>query len=551
MHGSAIRRVARGRIRLPRQDRPGPHAEQDAPRGHHQVVRHAAACRSERLLLLCAILAVGMAVRTEDDSVKMSSRFAKTDGLAVSLHDDSADGVLPSRTWTVVVMVGGDVVSLALAAFFAGLIDNGWAPLLRYDYVLLFVPAAYGIAGLYPAVGVNPIDEFRRLTIATSAVFVASLAGMAVIGRVAPSSAWVLVGVLALATVPIGRAIVREVFARRSWWGVPVVVLGAGRTAILLIDRLQSRARIGMKPIACLDDDATKIGTAIRGVPVTGPLAHAHNYSRRGVRHVLVAMPVLEPHDLVPLLARYGRGFPAMLVVPNLFGVASVGVDTRDLGGVLGLLVKHNLASRTNRYAKAVLDVFLLVPALLVGVPVIALAALAVLVVSPGNPFYGHARVGRKGRIIRVWKLRTMRPDADVVLGRYLAEHPEARAEWKRHFKLSEDPRVIPLLGSFLRASSLDELPQIFNVLRGEMSFVGPRPFPPYHLEAFSDDFRQLRSMVRPGITGLWQVMVRSDGDLEVQERLDTYYIRNWSIWMDLYVLARTPLAVLSAKGAR
>lgn len=465
--------------------------------------------------------------------------------------------VLPSRFRTVGALATSDLLSLVVAVVVAGLvastgiIASGWAPLLRYDYVLLLVPVAYGFAGLYPAVGMNPIDELRRLSIATSAVIVASLAGMAVVGNVLPSWVWVLAGLLALVTVPVGRSITRALFAWRPWWGVPVVILGAGRTAELLVERLQSRPRVGMKPIACLDDDPAKLGSALRGVPVAGPLDRVHNYQRLGVRHVLVAMPGLEPHELVPLLGRHGRGFPAMVVVPNLFGMASVGVSTRDLGGVLGLFVKNNLLSRANRVAKACLDMVLLVPALLVGLPVIAVCALAVMLASPGNPFYAQEREGQGGRTIRVWKLRTMRPSADAVLESYLAANPAAREEWERCYKLTHDPRIIPVVGHLLRKASLDELPQVFNVLRGEMSFVGPRPFPRYHLEVFGDDFRQLRAMVRPGITGLWQVTARSDGDIETQERLDTYYIRNWSIWTDIYVLARTPLAVLGAKGAR
>jgi Undecaprenyl-phosphate galactose phosphotransferase WbaP len=463
----------------------------------------------------------------------------------------------PRRAFTVAALVVSDLVSLMVAGVAAGLvastglIASGWAPLERFGYLALLVPVAYGFAGLYPGVGVSPVDELRRLTVATSAVAVASIASIALVGNTMPSWVLVLAGLFALVTVPLARAAARAAFARRSWWGVPVVLLGAGRTADLIIERLRHLPRVGMKPVACLDDDPDKIGAYVRGVPVTGPLFDVSHYQRRGVRHALLAMPGLEPRELLPLLRHHGRGFPVLIIVPNLFGIATIGVATRDLGGVLGLHVKHNLLSRFNRIAKALLDIVLLVPALVVGLPVIALAAVAVALASPGNPFYAQERQGRNGRTIRVWKLRTMHPDADRVLERYLDTYPEARAEWERHYKLRHDPRVIPGVGHFLRRTSLDELPQLLNVLRGEMSFVGPRPFPDYHMAAFDEGFRELRSMVRPGITGLWQVVARSDGDLRVQEEADTFYIHNWCIWLDLYVLARTPLAVLSANGAR
>ncbi len=181
----------------------------------------------------------------------------------------------------------------------------------------------------------------------------------------------------------------------------------------------------------------------------------------------------------------------------------------------------------------------------------IAVLAICIKLIDRGPAFYLQERVGLNGKPFKIIKLRTMRTNAAELLDDYLESHPEEREEWQRHFKLRSDPRIIPRIGLFLRKFSLDEIPQLWNVLRGDMSLVGPRPFPAYHLASFDADFRALRECVRPGITGLWQVEVRSDGDLSLQRELDSHYILNWSIWTDLDLLFRTVWVVFSARGAR
>jgi lipopolysaccharide/colanic/teichoic acid biosynthesis glycosyltransferase len=187
---------------------------------------------------------------------------------------------------------------------------------------------------------------------------------------------------------------------------------------------------------------------------------------------------------------------------------------------------------------------------LLAGAPFLALGALWIRVTSPGPAIYTQRREGQNGRSIAILKLRTMYVDAEKMLEDHLGTDPKARLEWDRFFKLKQDPRILPGIGHLLRATSLDELPQFWNILKGEMSLVGPRPFPAYHNDHFRPDFRTLRLQVVPGLTGLWQVSERSNGDLDVQARLDSYYIRNWSLWLDLYIVFRTLRAVLRQRGA-
>jgi Undecaprenyl-phosphate galactose phosphotransferase WbaP len=331
---------------------------------------------------------------------------------------------------------------------------------------------------------------------------------------------------------------------------VPVLILGAGKTARLVVESLHNQPHIGFKPIACLDDDPAK-RTKCAGVPVAGPLSLAPEIARRlRIDHALIAMPGLERVELVDVIERWGATFSHVIVIPNLFGIGTLWVSTRDLGGVLGLEVRQNLLIPLNQWLKRILDLVMAVVFGILAIPIILAAALWIRLVSPGTPFYRQEREGEGGRLIQIIKLRTMYPDADSLLARHLADSPAAHDEWRRYFKLKHDPRILPGIGRLLRRTSLDELPQIWNVLKGEMSLVGPRPFPHYHLDQFSAEFREIRSRVIPGITGLWQVSSRSEGDVTVQESLDTYYIRNWSPWLDLHILIRTIGAVLFARGA-
>jgi lipopolysaccharide/colanic/teichoic acid biosynthesis glycosyltransferase len=209
-----------------------------------------------------------------------------------------------------------------------------------------------------------------------------------------------------------------------------------------------------------------------------------------------------------------------------------------------------HVTPRFSYYAKRTIDTLLLAPISLIAIPLVVLCALAIVLLSPGNPFYGQHREGRHGRRIRVWKLRTMYEDAEDLLVRHLAESPEAHAEWLSTYKLRHDPRILPIIGTLLRRSSLDELPQLWNIARGDMSFVGPRPLPDYHLAAFDEDFRVLRRTVLPGLTGMWQTGGRADGTMDALEALDRRYIMYWSVWLDLSIIARTPGTVFKGKGA-
>ncbi|MBR0066379.1 MAG: sugar transferase, partial [Kiritimatiellae bacterium] len=217
--------------------------------------------------------------------------------------------------------------------------------------------------------------------------------------------------------------------------------------------------------------------------------------------------------------------------------------------GLGGLEMVNQARKRVLRFQKWALDRILALVAFIFAIPFFVVIPLLIKLTSRGPVFYRQERLGRGGEPFRVWKFRSMYADADERLQRLIAENPAMADEWANRFKLSDDPRVTPL-GRFLRRTSLDELPQLFNVLCGEMALIGPRPIVEAEVKYYGSSYDTFAS-VRPGITGLWQVSGRSDTDYDRRVALDTYYVLNWSPWMDVWILIRTCFAVLLMRGAR
>ena len=498
------------------------------------------------------------------------------------------------------------------------------------------------------------------------------------------------------------RALVRQRLARRPWWGVPVVVLGAGKTGRTLVRALRGRPQLGLRPVLVLDDDAKKLGSLTatlgededievhtrRDVPV-GPASSAefassssflaarafaafadtepsrpalerrappahdaasldlpphtirspqptlgparrfgaapgpggpatplrHRRERAAIARHKAVEPSLKPgfssssrrHDpswlhqipdsirglvrgqfaeiegvpivggleIAPLLAerlgifvrdrgdagdrmqrkllevteRIGGAFPHLLVIPDLIGFASLGVPAREIAGVVGIEVRQQLLLRGPRFAKRVMDLALTILGGIFVFPIIVLLALIIRLDSKGSAFYSQERLGRGGKLFIAHKFRTMHGDGEERLKAVLEADPKCRAEYEEFHKAPLfDPRITRV-GRILRKYSLDELPQLWNVVRGEMSLVGPRPYLQRELpEMANHEHIILRSV--PGMTGLWQVGDRNSTGFAERLKMDMHYVKNWSPWLDLYVLARTFGVVLGGTGS-
>ncbi|MBD3393817.1 MAG: exopolysaccharide biosynthesis polyprenyl glycosylphosphotransferase [Chitinivibrionales bacterium] len=399
---------------------------------------------------------------------------------------------------------------------------------------------------IVPSWGLGPVEELRRMTILQ--LFVHTTTAVALLASSAGGVSLLTLGIEFIVSslcIPLTRIRIKRLLITADMWGVPVIVYGTGDTAAQVVRLLRDERGLGYNPVALVRDDTS---------PETDGLVEGLRVERdAGIIKseapvAIVAMPGMSRERLVELLEGTLAGFYRVMVIPELFEVPSLWVKPRDIKGILGLEITSNLLSPVARFVKAAMDIVLVLGTAPLWAPLFPVTVILIRIIDGANPFFLQERVGKRGLLFRTWKFRTMVPDAEEVLRRRLAQDGVLREEWERHYKLKDDPRVTAL-GRFLRRLSIDELPQLLNVLRGEMSLVGPRPLPLYHHDRLPARARELRERVRPGLTGLWQVSGRSDR-MEDMQRMDSYYVRNWSPWLDIVVLVRTVRAVLKGEGA-
>lgn len=341
---------------------------------------------------------------------------------------------------------------------------------------------------------------------------------------------------------------VRHILVKYGLWTAPTAIVGCGETARRLYTTLAAEAGLGFRPVGFIRTHEDEDG---RGSPLPGPvLGSIDELARLGAD---IEVAILTSRTQLPATNAISDTVPParLILVNDAQDIQTLRLCVRTLGQAVGIEFERDPFVRQNRILKRVIDLFIAVPAAILTLPVIAAFAAIIWFIDRGSPFFVQTRIGERGRLIKVPKLRTMYSDAARRLEEHLHNSPEARAEWERYFKLSNDPRILPMIGTFIRRSSIDELPQLWSVIVGDMSLVGPRPFPEYHMSKFDSEFQAIRTIVPPGLTGLWQVTSRSNGDLTVQRAQDLTYIRNWSVLLDLYILFQTLPAVLIAKGAK
>lgn len=350
-------------------------------------------------------------------------------------------------------------------------------------------------------------------------------------------------------------AMKRSLVALGGWFR-PMVIIGWGENALETALAFEDETLMGFNLTAFLIPlGKEKFSHNINdrfGKPVPN-ISLGNNpeetLDRLGNPHIVLALEQGGIDTYQEMVLQLGRRNQQMQVVPSLRGLPLYGMEASHFFAheVLLLTVRNNLARRLPQLVKRCFDLVMSVLLIIIGFPL--LATIACKVLSSGRPvFYGHKRVGQDGKQFKCYKFRTMTPNSDHLLADLLASSEEAREEWGRDFKLKDDPRITSI-GHFLRKTSLDELPQLWNVLKGEMSLVGPRPIVTAELERYGSlvDFYL---EAKPGVTGLWQISGRNDVTYETRVYLDAWYVKNWSLFNDIVILFRTFKVVLRKDGA-
>jgi Undecaprenyl-phosphate galactose phosphotransferase WbaP len=407
--------------------------------------------------------------------------------------------------------------------------------------------------GLYAPYGMWPPEELRRsfratmvalfvhatILISTDALEPRRLFGLAIWPLLVPTAYFI-------------RSLCKGLLSRKRLFGVPFVVIGSGEKARSAICEMLANPKLGLVPVAAFSGDYGQVRT-IADVPIVGPLDRSWTTELPYTSHrVLIALSRQEADasELLNLQQKLAGRYRIVAVLADMIGPGMLLTTVKPLGARLYLEVAHRRFDRRARLLKRSFDLAISVPVFIAALPFIIGAAIAIKLSSRGPAFFSQLREGRGGNPIRIYKLRTMVPDAEARLADYLATDQAARIEFQTTFKLRNDPRIIPRVGQFLRRSSIDELPQIWNIVKGDMSLVGPRIMPVKEVTQYSEQGQVLRRDVPPGLTGFWQITHRNDSDLHIREVADSFYVNNWSVWLDSWILLKTVKVVLTGSGA-
>ncbi len=473
----------------------------------------------------------------------------------ILLEDESgeqrrAEPVAVSEPMVAGIMVAGDVALSVAIAGLAAMLDDlpSRLPLLTLVQLLLFVGWKYAF-GLYPGHGLARAQRMRQAALAVLAGLVSSVGLVEIIARLAIGSHLVFpFWPILVAAVAMGLSdpLARRILSRLGRWQQPVFIFGGGEAAIAMVRQLAFYPYLGFRAVCIVDDTSVYIADDHQGIPVIRFRELSNHAGLLAITNTAVVVEQSVERSFI--LRLYTTGiFRRILLVPNCHDLISLKSHIRRVGSMMAIEAGSERPSPLVQRGKRLFDLVASGGALVVLGPLLWLLGVLVRYDSPGPALFRQPRWAGADREFTAVKFRTMHIDGERRLRRYFLSHPEAEREYARFRKLDNDPRVTRL-GRFLRATSLDELPQLLNVWRGDMSIVGPRPYTMDELGKLGPA-TDILGLVRPGITGFWQVSGRNQRTFRERIEMDCYYVRNFSPWLDLWIIYRTVVAVLLKEG--
>ena len=460
------------------------------------------------------------------------------------------------KLFKITLLLISDFVSITLSVilgfYLYTILNIDYSILKIYDYLplIIFSPIIYFFFGLYSTVCYSLIAESKKIIYSILTIF-SFFATYTFLSKETEDFSRLFFSfslIISIPILPLFRYYVRLFLGRINFFRTNVIIFGAGNTGQKIYSLLDDNRYIGLRPVLFFDKRAKQI-SKIDSIDILEGIENAGEYiDKVQARYGILAIPSLPKEEKREIIDLYADRFIQFIIIPNLYGISSLWIDSIDFAGQLGLQIKHKLILRRYKFLKRTFDFCASFFGLLFISPLLLIIWTLIKVSSKGPAIYSHKRYGHRGKSFPAYKFRSMVNDADKILQDYLDKNPEQKKEWEEDQKLKNDPRIT-WIGNILRKTSLDELPQLFNVLKGEMSLVGPRPIVKNEIEKYGLNYF-LYKRVRPGITGLWQVSGRNNTTYKERIDYDCYYVRNWSLSLDLYLLFRTVKVVLFREGA-
>jgi len=418
-----------------------------------------------------------------------------------------------------------------------------------WPYLPVFI-LIFQILNLYPGVSLAPSEEMKRFCIGSVLAY-----GGIIMSRLMEKEIWDSIDTAFTISCVFSTIILLTARSVTHWFlhitklgGIPTVIYGSGSAGKLVAECLLSSIRNGYVPVLILDDDILG-DDEYMGIPIIHDTSVGPEIVKRyNIKMAIVALPELDAKKLKHLISSSVSAFRYNVLIPNFFNISNIWMSVRDFNGVLGIETSNKLRLFGNLGIKRFMDIGVVIIGGIFISPFLLLISLLIKITSHGPVLYKHKRLGKDGKYFYAYKFRSMVADADKKLQEMLESDAAIKTEWERNRKIHNDPRVTAL-GGFLRRTSLDEFPQIINILKGEMSLVGPRPIVDAEVEKYGEDYSRIFS-IKPGLTGLWQVSGRSNTDYLDRVAYDTYYLQSWSVWLDLWIIFKTFGVVIMGRGA-